>query len=199
MARPGVIRGRTSFPAWSSVFVLLGVLSVAGVVSGLDPHRELAFVLSRGIAPFQSSITTRARPFQATSVRPGPRAHVTPVASTPAAAHMSVSTEESDTTLIPAPEGDSAALSLQTATPSSAGEAVQHAVEGAAAAAATTGGIAAKKVVEALPGTWLTAGLPKWMHTLRRRMITKEDYLHLHAASGVVSRCAVSWLSLSRC
>lgn len=46
---------------------------------------------------------------------------------------------------------------------------------------------AAKSVVRSLPGTWWTAGLPKWMHLVRRRMITKEDWMHLHAASGAVS------------
>lgn len=45
----------------------------------------------------------------------------------------------------------------------------------------------AKTVARALPGTWWAGGLPKWMHTVRRRMTTKEDYLHLHAASGGVS------------
>lgn len=46
---------------------------------------------------------------------------------------------------------------------------------------------AAKSVVRSLPGTWWGAGLPRWMHTTRRRMITKEDWMHLHAASGAVS------------
>lgn len=47
---------------------------------------------------------------------------------------------------------------------------------------------AAKSVVRSLPGTWWGAGLPKWMHTTRRRMITKEDWMHLHAASGSVRK-----------
>lgn len=47
---------------------------------------------------------------------------------------------------------------------------------------------AAKSVIRSLPGTWWTAGLPKWMHLVRRRMITKEDWMHLHAASGAVSQ-----------
>lgn len=47
---------------------------------------------------------------------------------------------------------------------------------------------AAKSVVRSLPGTWWTAGLPKWMHLVRRRMITKEDWMHLHAASGAVRK-----------
>lgn len=44
-----------------------------------------------------------------------------------------------------------------------------------------------KSLARALPGTWWADGLPKWMHTVRRRMTTKEDYLHLHASSGGVS------------
>lgn len=47
--------------------------------------------------------------------------------------------------------------------------------------------MAVKRGVTALPGTWWAAGLPRWMHTVRRRMITKEDWFHLHAASGMVS------------
>ena len=39
---------------------------------------------------------------------------------------------------------------------------------------------------DALPGTWWAAGLPKWVHVVRRRMLTKEDWLHVHAASGLV-------------
>ena len=46
---------------------------------------------------------------------------------------------------------------------------------------------AAESVARSLPGTWWTAGLPKWMHLVRRRMVTKEDWMHLHAASGAVS------------
>ncbi|CAN0040467.1 unnamed protein product [Ectocarpus sp. 4 AP-2014] len=46
--------------------------------------------------------------------------------------------------------------------------------------------LTATTVARALPGTWLTAGLPKWMHVLRRRMITKEDWMHLHASSGAL-------------
>ncbi|CAM9193488.1 unnamed protein product [Ectocarpus sp. 6 AP-2014] len=46
--------------------------------------------------------------------------------------------------------------------------------------------LTATTVARALPGTWLTAGLPKWMHILRRRMITKEDWMHLHASSGAL-------------
>lgn len=49
-----------------------------------------------------------------------------------------------------------------------------------------------KTVARALPGTWWTSGLPKWMHVVRRRMITKEDWLHLHAASGLVRICRSS-------
>lgn len=47
---------------------------------------------------------------------------------------------------------------------------------------------AAKSVARSLPGTWWAAGLPKWMHLVRRRMITKEDWMHVHAASGAVSK-----------
>lgn len=46
--------------------------------------------------------------------------------------------------------------------------------------------VAVKRAVAALPGTWWAAGLPKWMHLVRRRMITKEDLFHVHAASGMV-------------
>ena len=46
---------------------------------------------------------------------------------------------------------------------------------------------AAKSAPRSLPGTWWTAGLPKWMHLVRRRMITDEDWMHVHAASGAVS------------
>ena len=45
---------------------------------------------------------------------------------------------------------------------------------------------AAKRRVGALPGTRCSPGLPKWMDTVRRRMLTKEDWLHVHAASGLV-------------
>ena len=40
--------------------------------------------------------------------------------------------------------------------------------------------------VKVLPGTWWMAGLPKWVHVVRRRMLTKQDWLHVHAASGLV-------------
>lgn len=47
---------------------------------------------------------------------------------------------------------------------------------------------ATKSIVRSFPGTWWTAGLPRWMHVVRRRMITKEDWMHLHAASGAVRK-----------
>ena len=46
-----------------------------------------------------------------------------------------------------------------------------------------------KRVSGTLPATWWTRGLPKglkWMDTVRRRMLTKEDWLHVHAASSLV-------------
>lgn len=74
------------------------------------------------------------------------------------------------------------------------GLAARESTAPAPAAAATAAGATAaaaagvvKRAVEALPGTWWTTGLPKWMHIVRRRMITKEDWLHVHAASGLVS------------
>lgn len=49
---------------------------------------------------------------------------------------------------------------------------------------------AVKRGVGALPGTWWAPGLPKWVDIVRRRMLTKEDWLHVHAASGLVrERC----------
>lgn len=48
-----------------------------------------------------------------------------------------------------------------------------------------------RRAVASLPGTWWAAGLPKWVHLIRRRMITKEDFFHLHAASGMVRRIAI--------
>ena len=59
---------------------------------------------------------------------------------------------------------------------------VAGAVSGAAAAAVRV----KRRAALALPGTWCVTGLPKWMRILRRRMITKEDWLHVHAASGLV-------------
>ena len=52
---------------------------------------------------------------------------------------------------------------------------------------------AAKRGVGALPGAWWAPGLPKWMDVVRRRMLTKEDWLHVHAASGLVREHG--WLS----
>ncbi|CAN0307993.1 unnamed protein product [Discosporangium mesarthrocarpum] len=39
--------------------------------------------------------------------------------------------------------------------------------------------------IKAVPGSGL-AGMPKWVDTLRRRLVTKEDLFHLHAASGLI-------------
>ena len=48
--------------------------------------------------------------------------------------------------------------------------------------------ITAQKGEEALPSDSRWSGdLSKWMQTLRRRMITKSDFLHLHAIFGLVS------------
>ena len=57
----------------------------------------------------------------------------------------------------------------------------------AALAVATTMAKADKKaVVNAFPGTRWSAGLPKWMHVVLRRMLTKKDWLHVHATSSLV-------------
>ena len=57
----------------------------------------------------------------------------------------------------------------------------------AALAVATTVAKADKKaVVNAFLGTRWSAGLPKWMHVVLRRMLTKKDWLHVHATSSLV-------------
>lgn len=92
-----------------------------------------------------------------------------------------------------------AAAAAATATAAAVQQQANAAIENVDAAAAVAqeevrqagGGVVrltAETVASALPGTWLTDGLPKWMHILRRRMITKEDWMHLHASSGAVRR-----------
>lgn len=44
----------------------------------------------------------------------------------------------------------------------------------------------ANEATKDLPKIGWAAGLPKWVRILRRRMLTKEDWLHVHAASGLV-------------
>lgn len=147
-------------------------------------QRDLAafqFVPPRGYLASLSS-STSSTPVRA-SARP-------PVADT--ATRMTVRLEENlqasekPATLIPALEGGADAGTLAASSTAAGGGVLEQGAADVVASAVTIGGRAAR-AVEALPGTWMAAGLPKWVHTMRRRMITKEDYLHTHAVSGVVS------------
>lgn len=58
--------------------------------------------------------------------------------------------------------------------------------EGGHRATVTPGVRGEKATNHKLAGTWLLAGLPMWVNVVWKRMLTKEDWLHLHAASSLV-------------
>lgn len=95
--------------------------------------------------------------------------------------------EQSPATLVPVLEASGDAGSVEVATGGGVEELLDQGLEGVASIVSTGGRAVAKRAVQALPGTWMASGLPKWVHTMKRRLITKEDYLHAHAASGTVS------------
>lgn len=175
--------------------VVAGRAATAG--GGLQQRGLTAFqfVPSRGVVV--SSTCRQARFHDTQAVWPSPRP---PSAAATTPAHMSVAREEKASPEQPmlraSLEGRGDASALAAAGPIGGGGAVPHGLQDVASAVAESGGGAAKRVAEALPGTWMAAGLPKWVHTMRRRLITKEDYLHLHAVSGVVSVVCFSVLAL---
>lgn len=173
MAQTRWIRDQGRHRSRNVALFIMAIMCVAKEVSG--------FVLPTLLVPSPVSettsiVTTRPR-WCARSGRLTPRPQVPIV-------QMSENHEFHDDSLPSSIETDGATVISLQSTRSSQGS-VQQVVEDAAKAVG--GSRAVRKVARVLPGTWLTAGLPKWMHTMRRRMITKEDYFHLHAASGLVS------------
>lgn len=172
----------------------------AGTTTGFKIYRESsAFILRPPIAPSSTITVRRAVNLKATLAQPrcvrGALDASTPQMSLDPPQSSVKASKDGDVALaLAGPAAPVAASSTTIAAVSVEGNAQGVASDGDAIAMARDRDEAAAKVVErainALPGTWWTAGLPKWMHLVRRRMITKEDFLHLHAVSGVVSESA---------
>lgn len=67
--------------------------------------------------------------------------------------------------------------------------------EGGHHATVTPGVRGKKEPHHKLSGTWLPGGLPRSVHIVWKRMLTKQDWLHLHASSSLV-RDTLSYIAI---
>lgn len=181
----------------------------AGTTTGFKIYpKSSAFILRPPIAPspVRRAVNLKATLAQPRCVRGALNASAAQMSLDPPQSSMEASKDGDLALALAGPAAPVAASSITTtAAVSVEGNAQDVASGGDAAAMARDRDEAAAEVVErainALPGTWWAAGLPKWMHLVRRRMITKEDFLHLHAVSGMVSQrkfeCFCSFLLFS--